>query len=65
MLQKVGLPSLADGALLKTEAYIAGEWTPAASRARFAVLNPADGVEIAKVANCKGARGAARDRRRA
>ncbi|HZA96222.1 MAG TPA: aldehyde dehydrogenase family protein, partial [Burkholderiaceae bacterium] len=54
MLQKVGLPSLADGALLKTEAYIGGEWTPASSRARFAVLNPADGVEIAKVANCKG-----------
>ncbi len=54
MLQKVGLPSLADGALLKTEAYIGGAWTPAASRGRFAVLNPADGVEIAKVANCKG-----------
>ncbi len=53
MLQKVGLPSLADGALLKTDAYIAGEWKPASSRARFAVLNPADGVEIAKVANCK------------
>ncbi len=51
MLQKVGLPSLADGALLKTDAFIAGEW--ATSRARFAVLNPADGVEIAKVANCK------------
>ena len=54
MLQKVGLPSLADGALLKTDAYIGGEWTQASSRARFAVLNPADGVEIAKVANCKG-----------
>src|ERR671912_2731311 len=54
MLQKVGLPSLADGALLKTEAYIGGEWTPASSRARLAALNPADGAEIAKVANCKG-----------
>ena len=53
MLQKVGLPSLTDGALLKTDAFIAGEWKPATSRARFAVLNPADGVEIAKVANCK------------
>ncbi len=54
MLQKVGLPSLADGALLKTDAYVAGAWEPATSRARFAVLNPADGIEIAKVANCKG-----------
>src|SRR4030095_3195574 len=55
MLQKVGLPSLADGALLKTEAYIAGEWTPASSRGRFVVINPADGIELAEVANCKGA----------
>ncbi len=55
MLQKVGLPSLADGALLKIDAYIGGTWEPATSRARFAVLNPADGIEIAKVANCKGA----------
>ncbi|MGZ9058274.1 MAG: NAD-dependent succinate-semialdehyde dehydrogenase [Burkholderiaceae bacterium] len=54
MLQKVGLPSLADGALLKTDAYVGGAWEPATSRARFAVLNPADGIEIAKVANCKG-----------
>ena len=53
MLQKVGLPPLTDGALLKTEAYVAGEWKGAASRGRFAVQNPADGVEIAKVANCK------------
>jgi len=54
MLQKVGLPSLADGALLKTDAYIGGAWEPGTSRTRFAVLNPADGIEIAKVANCKG-----------
>ncbi|MBA2548112.1 MAG: NAD-dependent succinate-semialdehyde dehydrogenase [Burkholderiaceae bacterium] len=52
MLQKVGLPPLLDGALLKTDAYIDGHWTSAASRARFGVQNPADGVEIAKVANC-------------
>ena len=52
MLQKVGLPPLSDGALLKTDAYIDGHWTSAASRARFGVQNPADGVEIAKVANC-------------
>ena len=55
MLQKVGLPALADAALLKTEAYIGGAWRPAGSRARFGVQNPADGVEIAKVANCKAA----------
>ena len=53
MLQKVGLPPLADGTLLKTEAYVAGEWVSAGTRARFGVQNPADGVEIAKVANCK------------
>ena len=54
MLQKVGLPSLADGALLRVDAYIGDAWQPATSRARFPVLNPADGIEIAKVANCKG-----------
>jgi succinate-semialdehyde dehydrogenase/glutarate-semialdehyde dehydrogenase len=52
MLQKVGMPSLADGGLLKTDAYIDGAWRPAASGARFAVANPADGVKIAEVANC-------------
>jgi len=54
MLQKVGLPSLSDGGLLKTDAYIGGEWI-SAGRGRFAVQNPADGIEIAKVANCKAA----------
>ena len=53
MLQKVGLPPLSDGTLLKTDAYIGNEWIGAGSRARFGVQNPADGVEIAKVANCK------------
>ena len=53
MLQKVGLPPLTDGALLRTEAFIGGEWKAASSRARFPVCNPADDVEIAKVANCK------------
>src|SRR5512139_2930257 len=52
MLQKVGMPSLADGGLLKTDAYIDGAWRPAASGARFAVANPADRVKIADVANC-------------
>ena len=52
MLQKVGLPSLADGALLKTDAFIDGAWHRAAGDARFAVTNPADGLRIADVANC-------------
>jgi succinate-semialdehyde dehydrogenase/glutarate-semialdehyde dehydrogenase len=51
MLQKVGLPSLADGALLKTESFIDGAWTAAESSARFAIKNPADGLKLADVAN--------------
>ena len=51
MLQKVGLPALADGALLKTDSFIDGAWVPAASGARFAVHNPADGLKLAEVAN--------------
>jgi succinate-semialdehyde dehydrogenase/glutarate-semialdehyde dehydrogenase len=53
MLQKVGMPSLADGGLLKTDAYIDGAWRQAASGARFRVTNPADGLKIAEVANCE------------
>ena len=52
MLQRVGLPSLADGGLLKTDAYIDGTWRAAKSAARFAVSNPADGLKLADVANC-------------
>ncbi|HQR76953.1 MAG TPA: NAD-dependent succinate-semialdehyde dehydrogenase [Burkholderiaceae bacterium] len=59
MLQKVGLPSLADGGLLKTDAYIDGAWRAAASGARFAVNNPADGCRIAEVANCERSEAAA------
>ena len=55
MLQKVGMPSLADGGLLKTDAFIDGAWRAAASGARFGVKNPADGLRIAEVANCGGA----------
>jgi succinate-semialdehyde dehydrogenase / glutarate-semialdehyde dehydrogenase len=51
MLQKVGLPALADGALLKTDSFIDGAWVPAASGARFVVHNPADGLKLAEVAN--------------
>ncbi len=52
MLQRVGLPSLADGGLLKTDAYIDGAWRAAHSAARFPVSNPADGLKLAEVANC-------------
>ena len=52
MLQRVGLPSLADGGLLKTDAYIDGAWRAAQSAARFPVSNPADGLKLAEVANC-------------
>ena len=52
MLQRVGLPSLADGGLLKTDAYIDGAWRAAQSAARFPVSNPADGLKLADVANC-------------
>jgi succinate-semialdehyde dehydrogenase/glutarate-semialdehyde dehydrogenase len=55
MLQKVGLPALADGALLKADAFIDGAWVPAASGARFAVHNPADGLKLADVANAGSA----------
>lgn len=55
MLQKVGMPALGDAALLKTEAFIDGAWCAAASGARFAVTNPADGLKLAEVANCDGA----------
>jgi succinate-semialdehyde dehydrogenase/glutarate-semialdehyde dehydrogenase len=39
-------------AYLKNDAYIDGEWIAAASGKRFAVHNPADGNEIASVADC-------------
>jgi succinate-semialdehyde dehydrogenase/glutarate-semialdehyde dehydrogenase len=52
MLQKVGMPALADGGLLKVDAFIDGAWTGAATGARFAVKNPADGLKLADVASC-------------
>ena len=42
---------LADTALLKTDAYIAGEWVAAPSGARFTIANPATGETIAEVAD--------------
>jgi succinate-semialdehyde dehydrogenase/glutarate-semialdehyde dehydrogenase len=59
MLQRVSsLPSLDDGGLVKTQAYIDGAWADGA-HGRFAVLNPADGGKLIEVANC-GAREAQR-----
>jgi succinate-semialdehyde dehydrogenase/glutarate-semialdehyde dehydrogenase len=44
------LPPLTDTALLRTAAYIDGQWID--SETRFGVDNPADGARIADVANC-------------
>ena len=52
MLQRVSaLPSMADSALVKTQAYIDGAWADG-SAGRFEVRNPADGGRLAEVANC-------------
>ena len=46
------LATLADPGLLKTDALINGAWTAGqASQARFAVTDPATGLELAQVAN--------------
>ncbi|MFO0100594.1 MAG: NAD-dependent succinate-semialdehyde dehydrogenase [Betaproteobacteria bacterium] len=55
MLQRVSaLPRLADAALLRTQAYIDGQWCDGA-HGRFAVTNPADGGQLAEVATCGAA----------
>jgi len=46
---------LSDQALLKTQAYINGQWLDADSGATVAVTNPANGEVIAKVAKCSTA----------
>jgi succinate-semialdehyde dehydrogenase/glutarate-semialdehyde dehydrogenase len=47
------LALLADPGLLRTDALIGGEWVAANdASARFAVTDPATGVELAQVANC-------------
>jgi succinate-semialdehyde dehydrogenase/glutarate-semialdehyde dehydrogenase len=51
--------TLKDPALLRAEGYINGAWTAADSGARFAVTNPANGAELARVADM----GAAETRR--
>ncbi len=46
------MPELSDITLLKTQAFIDGEWTDADDGAVFAVANPATGAAVASVANC-------------
>jgi succinate-semialdehyde dehydrogenase / glutarate-semialdehyde dehydrogenase len=45
------LAALQDASLLKTDALINGAWVQAQSGARFAVADPATGLELAQVAN--------------
>ncbi|MCU0950255.1 MAG: NAD-dependent succinate-semialdehyde dehydrogenase [Burkholderiaceae bacterium] len=55
MLQRVSsLPSFNDGALVKTQAYIDGQWCDG-EHGRFDVTNPADGGRLLDVANCGAA----------
>ena len=55
MLQRVSpLPPLSDGALVKAQAYIDGQWCDGA-HGRFAVTNPADGGRLLDVTNCGAA----------
>ncbi len=46
------LLKLSDQSLLKTDAFIGGEWQAASSGGVFPVVNPANGKEIASVADC-------------
>ncbi len=43
---------ISDSGLLKTDAYIDGQWVAADGGERFAVTNPANGETIAEVAKC-------------
>ncbi|SEP19170.1 NAD-dependent succinate-semialdehyde dehydrogenase [Aquisalimonas asiatica] len=47
--------SLNDSQLLKTQAYIGGEWAPATSSATFDVINPATGDVLASVPDMNAA----------
>jgi succinate-semialdehyde dehydrogenase/glutarate-semialdehyde dehydrogenase len=52
MLQRVSsLPSLSDPDLVRTQAFIDGQWVEGA-HGRFAVTNPADGGRLLDVTNC-------------
>jgi len=45
---------ISDQSLIKTQAYINGQWIDADSGATLAVTNPANGEVIAEVAKCSG-----------
>ncbi len=47
--------ALKDASLLRLDGFIDGAWTAADSGARFAVTNPANGAELARVADMGGA----------
>ncbi len=51
--------ALADPALLRSRAYVAGRWIEAADGELFAVANPADGAILGEVASLSGAESAA------
>jgi succinate-semialdehyde dehydrogenase/glutarate-semialdehyde dehydrogenase len=52
MLQRVSsLPKLNDAPLLRTQAYVDGQWRDG-EHGKFAVTNPADAGRLADVANC-------------
>jgi succinate-semialdehyde dehydrogenase/glutarate-semialdehyde dehydrogenase len=53
---------LSDQALLKTQAYINGQWVDADSGGTVAVTNPANGEVIAEVAKCSTAETTAKER---
>ena len=55
MLQRVSsLPAFNDGALVKAQAYVDGQWCDGA-HGRFDVINPADGGKLIEVSNCGAA----------
>lgn len=50
----MSIPALSDRSLLKTKAYINGQWVSADNKATFEVTDPATGKIIAKVADLGG-----------
>jgi succinate-semialdehyde dehydrogenase/glutarate-semialdehyde dehydrogenase len=44
--------NISDQGLLRTQAYVDGEWIDADSGETLAVLNPATGETVAKIAKC-------------
>ena len=55
LMQRTGVPGLADGSLLLERAFVAGAWQAAADGAELTVVNPASGETIGTVPDCGGA----------